>query len=570
MFDAMGPVKRLALLPAVLLLAIPASALGAETTVDAASGATCAQGGVCKTIGAAVGVSQAGDTLKVKAGTYSEDVTVPVALTNLVVAGEAGAVVSGSLAVDAPGVKVSRLTLARTAGSSVAALTATGGTFELRDSIVVSTTGPAVSVTGGAGNLVQRSTIAAPAASADAIRLASSNAGPKALTVDSSILVGGAGGAAARVVTTGVAGDAALTLNHVTAVSQGGLVLDGSGALSTLLPPGPAGSITANVNSSIVHGVSSARANGLPVAGNSVNATYTNSDADLIAPAAGVTVTKDATPRNKDGDLFGKNLRLKPGSPAIDKGGPLAAGESDTDVDGEPRTNGAATDIGADEFVNAKPSVKFTAEPNPVRAGQTVTFTARATDPNGDGDVTTYGFDFGDGSKPQVAGSASAAHSYAKEGTYKVQVAALDRGGAVSELATLTITVSDGTPPLVKITSPASNSKVRLNRKGKAPRKLRIAGLGSDVSGLEKIELAITKRTGGCAQYTGSRFVKAGCTKYRWIKARLTGNGFTLSTRKGLRFKTGTYEVRARGTDKKGNATVVFSKQNDLVRFIVR
>lgn len=566
MFDSMGPVKRLALLSTVLFLAAPAAALGAETTVDAASGGACAQGGVCKTIGAAVAVSASGDTLKVKAGAYAEDVTVPADKANLVLNGEAGVSLTGSLAIDAPGAKVNRLVLARTAGSAPA-LTAAGGTFELRDSVVVSTVSTAVSVTGGAGNLIQRSTIAATAANADGVRLTSSNAGARALSVDSSILLGGDGGAAARVLTSGMAGDAALALNHVTAVSKGGLVLDASAATATLaLPPAPAGNITATVNSSIVHGASTARTNALPVAANAVTATYVKSDADAMTAAGGTpAIVKDATPRTGDSALFGKNLRLKLGSPAIDAGGAIVAGESDTDIDGEPRTSGSQPDIGADEYLNGKPSVTFTAEPSSVRAGQAIAFTAKATDPNGADDVAAYGFDFGDGSKAQQSTTPTVTHTYAKNGTYKVQVAAVDKSGGVSDIATQTIVVDDGTPPLVKIASPAYGRKLKLKRKP-----LKIAGAGSDESGLDKIEIAITRVSGGCAQYTGSRFAKAGCKKYRWVKAKLSGNGFKLTTKAGLRIKSGTYEIRARGTDKKGNASVVFSKQNNLVRFRVR
>lgn len=179
----MGPVKRLAVLSALLTLAAPAAAMGADTTVDAAAPGACTAGGTCKTITAAVGVSAAGDTITVKPGGYVEAVTIPADKSDLAINAAAGAALDGGLVVNAPGVKVNRLTVAPTAGGPAIAANAAG--FELRDALVVSTNNAALVVSGGAGNLVQRSTLIStgPDAAADGVRLESANAGARALRV---------------------------------------------------------------------------------------------------------------------------------------------------------------------------------------------------------------------------------------------------------------------------------------------------------------------------------------------------------------------------------------------------
>jgi hypothetical protein len=100
-------------------------------------------------------------------------------------------------------------------------------------------------------------------------------------------------------------------------------------------------------------------------------------------------------------------------------------------------------------LLNQPPNLQSapTAAPsNPINVGQTATFTASATDP--DGDMLTYSWDFGDGSN---GSGASVTHTYSTPGPY-----------------TVTVTISDGVVTLspatvnVIITTPFTVSKVAL------------------------------------------------------------------------------------------------------------
>jgi hypothetical protein len=80
------------------------------------------------------------------------------------------------------------------------------------------------------------------------------------------------------------------------------------------------------------------------------------------------------------------------------------------------------------------------ATPAPASAGQTITFTAAATDANGD--ALTFAWNFGDGGTSSLA---SPAHAYPSAGTYTVSVMVSDGfGGMVSGSTIVTVN-----PPLV-------------------------------------------------------------------------------------------------------------------------
>lgn len=91
---------------------------------------------------------------------------------------------------------------------------------------------------------------------------------------------------------------------------------------------------------------------------------------------------------------------------------------------------------------NAPPSVALTASRTTGRAPLAVSFTAAATDP--DGDPLTYSFNFGDGTT-RGAGEAVQAHRYAEPGRYAATVTVADGRGGVAE-AEVTVSVLDPEP----------------------------------------------------------------------------------------------------------------------------
>jgi PKD repeat protein len=376
-----------------------------------------------------------------------------------------------------------------------------------------------------------------------------------------------------------------LDVRHVTipAVAKYGVLVDAAQA-QVLLGAG-VGNITTTITGSIVHGTAGSLArnyNGaaLNIGANKVIVKYANSDAsamkDESQPLVGPVVSGDknygpnidmGSPQlNTDAQLMDERFRLRAGSAAIDKGGAIVGDESATDIDGDPRTAGGATDIGADEFTNRAPVAKgVTLDPAQPKSGQPVTITGDATDPNV-GDPLQFGFDFGDGSARVTSPTAAVQHVYARPGTYTLQFAAVDAAGLFSELITKSVTVIDGTPPSVAITG----RKLLVKR-----HELRIRGTASDESGVASVEIALT-RSAGCRQYTGRGFVRGGkgkaCAASRkWIPVQLIGGKWEITTNPDVKLNKGKYVVRARGTDTAGSVGTRFStKARTLVRVAVK
>lgn len=525
--------KRSLAAAVLALLCAPAAAQADTTTVDPTSTATCARGGTCATISAAENVSQANDTIDVKAGVYAENVTTNVA--GLKITGTPGYAIAG-------------------AGSGTTpSLSVTGGDLTLSDATVVSFTGPAISVSAGAANRIQRSTVFG---AGDAVTLAASGMGERRLTIDSSILAS-SGGKAVKATTAMLSGDAFLTLNHVTAAA-GGIALEGG--QGPLTP----GDITAAINASIIRGDSTAAGfAGTPplVAANAVTATYVNSDAPKMTVSGPATSTGEPASTFPDAQVFAEKSRLKATSPAIDKGGALISGESATDIDGDPRVAGSASDIGADEYVNKAPALTLAVAKG---AGDVVTATGTATDANGKSDVTRYDVTWGDGTPAETNATGVFSHTYAASGTYEVTMTATDAGGLASAAAKQSVTVADTTPPRAEITSPKAAASVALS--GKAKKQLKIKGVTTpDATG---VEVAITRRAGGCAHYNGTAFVAGSCKQPVYVAAAQKSFRFSLTTVK-LLFKKGAYQVRARATDAAGNKSAPTKAAKSLVAFKV-
>ena len=327
------------------MLAAPAAAQATTYTVKAGDGACSAADLACGSLAEAAAAAAAGDVFNVSPGTYgSATFSVP----GVTIAGTAaGVAIDGSLTFSAgtgaPS-KLSAVVMSPQTGSGPAIAVTGAAGLEIADSIILNPHGDGVRFDESAANKIVRSTIATGGQATSAVYVISNDtsSGPKAVTMESTLVTGGAAGITVQ---TGVAGllgsssgNVTLTLRHVTAAgSTTGLVLDSSKATAPLLAPG-VGSITASVTDSIVENGTSKKAYaGLaPLLNqNTITDTYTRT---LRTFDAAVVFQDPAR----------KRFHLKAGSPAINAGG-VTPGESPTDFDGDDRS-AAPTDQGADEY----------------------------------------------------------------------------------------------------------------------------------------------------------------------------------------------------------------------------
>lgn len=668
---------RLALVLGLTLLT-PVAAQAATFTVDPADVSACSvQDRTCPTIGSAVQAAGAGDVITILKGTYAESVNVGAGKDGLQLRGAAlgdvkitgsgsGDVVaiaspsvqlSGvtvdvpgngqrAVAITAAGAKVSASLLQRAnpstenvpvvdvsdsgtaelistfviqgAGSAgTPAIRSTGSAVSLADTVVASSTGPAIVLEGG-DNLILRSTLAATEAESDAVRVISNDAGRRTLTTDSTAMIGGADAAGIRATSTGTAaGNISLQVRHATITgSAKGIVLDASGATGTGILPGPAtaaGHIDADVFSSIVHGQSEARRYqpDLPTQGTANTASLTFSNSDAPPPGAGNgSVDMGGATFTEDARLFRpKSLKLRPDAPVIDKGGPLQPGESTKDmegaareVDGPDADSTPQSDIGADEYANAPPKAAFGITNRNPRQNETIGFVSGSSDPEQEfgGGIVEYRWDFGDGNRA-VTKSGGVIHTYAQVGTYQATLQVVDDQGGVSDVsAAQAVVVKDGIPPAVSIINPVEGRRLnlkstyRLGARRPKPRQLTMLGTVADASGVQSVEVTLyvvkrdrvktasrkKRRTARSSQtapkrcefYSGRLFAKKDCSKEIWLKVPvISGGTWALSTKKGLRLPAGRYQMRVRATDTAGLMSTGFTKKDKtLVDFSVR
>ena len=672
---------RLALFLGLLLaLLAPAAAQAATFTVDPADSSPCsADDTTCPTISSAVSAAKAGDVVKVLKGTYAEAVNVATGKDGLKIegAGLGDVKINGSgtgdvvtiaskdvtlsgvsvsvpgngqsaVAANATGARIAASLLQRTNASSenvpvvdvpdagtatlsqlfviqgagaagTPAVRSTGAGLSIADTVVASSTGPAVVIEGGEGNSIVRSTLASTEAASDGVRLISNDAGKRALTTDSTAIVGGANAAGILAKSsTSAAGDIALAVRHATiAGSKAGIVLDAAEANGPALPaPAAVGNIDADVFSSIVHGTSSAKRHAPTIPGvtstaNTASLTFSNSDAPPPGEGNG-TVEMGGATFTEDAKLFvPKSLKLRPDAPVIDRGGPLQAGESATDIDGQGREvdgpdadTTATSDIGADEYANGVPVAVFGITNKNPKQNEAIGFVSGSTDPEQafGGSIVEYRWDFGDGQQ-QTTNVGGVAHTYTQTGTYLVTLQVVDNQGAVSPVsAPQEVVVKDGLAPTVEITNPVEGKTLNLKstyllgRKRPKPRQLTMLGKAADAGGLAKVEVALyivkrdkvkrapkkkkKKRRARASQtapkvcefYSGRLFAKKDCTKEIWLPVSIIPGGtWALSTKKGLRLPAGRYQMRVRAFDNAGNLTTEFSeKAKTLVNFRVR
>jgi PKD repeat protein len=106
---------------------------------------------------------------------------------------------------------------------------------------------------------------------------------------------------------------------------------------------------------------------------------------------------------------------------------------------------------------NVVPAIVNIVKPDRINEGQSVEFTATATDP-GILDTLTYAWNFGDNTNP-VTGQ-SATHTYADNGNYNIILTVTDKDGGVTSQTTV-VTVENVSPSIVNITKPDAIVKGR-------------------------------------------------------------------------------------------------------------
>jgi parallel beta-helix repeat protein len=150
------------------------------------------------------------------------------------------------------------------------------------------------------------------------------------------------------------------------------------------------------------------------------------------------------------------NFQLTAGSPAIDSANSAASGEQATDILGNPRVDDPATpntgnpsgsyyDRGAYEYQGGGgtptgPTAALTVSPASGTAPLQVTADASGSTA-GSSPISSYSFNFGDGSTAGPQSSPTATHSYQSASSYPVTVTVTDGSGQTST-ATQTVTVS--------------------------------------------------------------------------------------------------------------------------------
>lgn len=481
--------------------------------------------------------------------------------------------------------------------------------------VILSSSGPAIGIIGNdtsggtpVPNKISRSSLVAAKSTSDALRVTSTatSSTKKVVVVDNSVLLPGtdAAGLSATTLPGAVAGqdspgDISVTATHIT--TNGGkfpFYVDAKAGGTT-----PVGNIDVTFDKSIVRGVGQGTVDSFvpalplplaPLVGapNTAKVTITTSDTGQTAfngNAGKATVVLTGTSNTDPSVLFVNpakgNIHLRPTAPVIDKGGEPVAGESDRDIDDQPRKSGVATDLGADEFVNTVPFPVGTASTNKALQNQAVTFDgSKSFDLDGGDKIAQYKWAFGDGTTA-VTNTPTTTHAYAALGIYQPTLVVVDSLGAASGIGKIApIGITDGAPPVVKITKPTKNGSyaiLAITRLGKKARKVldpllvskvAFAGTATDDSGIKKVEFsirrlaigtaAIPKSPKACTYLDGkTTFKVVACKKALFFTVTQTKGAFSYKLKKALKAKAGRYELTVRATDTAGvigSAVVAF------------
>lgn len=493
----MLPFASRSLLALIAVLAVPASASAATVVVNPGDD-----------VQAKVDTAAAGDTVLFKAGAHTG--TVATGTADLTLKGEPGAfLVNGS-------------------GATAPTIAFTGSASTVSDLTVISTVSDGVRFGTGAGQLLRSTVVTLAEAGVAASTTAGALDSARTLTVDSSILVGKTA-LAASFSAPSLLGSIAVVARHVTAI--GALTADGS--LS------PASTLTFTVTDSLVRGA----------VGTGVTAeTSRNSIAATAADAGSLFVRPG-----------GFNYHLRADAPVVDKG-QMTSGESATDVDGDPRVSGSASDYGADEFVNKAPTAALAAPGTAVRQNLPATFDAsKSVDPEAavGGGIARYHWDFGDGTTADTT-TPTTTHAFAGKQAYSVTVTVTDKQGASAASSPVAVTVIDGTPPVVRIGQPGAKQRITLYSKKKKAKRLRVTlfGNATDDVGLGKVYLTlrpVATKGGKCRWFDGKRRLRSGdCTVPILLTAKLSGGSWRYALPLKAKLPRGPYQLAAIAVDASG------------------
>jgi hypothetical protein len=254
----------------------------------------------------------------------------------------------------------------------------------------------------------------------------------------------------------------------------------------------------------------------------------------------------------------------------IDKGGAIGATESDTDVEGEQRLFGTATDLGADEFVNHAPHSALTVNRPRPRQNSVVRFDASGSvDPEAayGGGLARFEWDFGDGTT-ETTTTPAIEHSYPEVGPYAVTVQVFDAQGAAATSTPLTVRVRDGLAPTLRFIHPRPGATML----GSVRR--RFSGVASDRNGIRAVYLSLRqtklsngRRPRGRCRYINPRtrrYVYRSCTRPLFFRVKHLKGRWSYDTRGRFFFRPGRWQATIKATDKTGN------RGTRTVKFAVR